>query len=136
MTGTEDRDAIRALIETYADAVFCRDGDAWAATWAEDASWDLLGNTIEGRDRILATWREAMSPYSFVGFFCQPGPIALDGDSGDGRVWVRETLVSSEDGSRLDLFGRYDDRYTRTANGWRFAHRTYRIWHQLQGGLS
>lgn len=136
MTGNEDRDAIRTLIEIYADAVFRRDGDAWAATWAEDASWDLLGNTIEGRERILATWRDAMAPYSFVGFFCQPGPIALAGDSGEGRVWVRETLVSSEEGHRLDLFGRYDDRYTRTASGWCFAHRTYRIWHQLQGGLS
>ena len=34
----EDRLAIRELIENYADAVFQRDEERWAANWADEAS--------------------------------------------------------------------------------------------------
>jgi len=54
----------------------------------------------------------------------QPGAIAVAGDAGEGRIWTRELLVLP-DGSRLDVVGRYDDRYVRTGGDWLFASRTY-----------
>lgn len=125
-----DHFAIRALIEAYADAVFRRDAEAWEANWAQDARWDLMGTLIEGRAAIVAAWQQAMSGFPFVGFMCQPGPIELDGDMARARVWVRETLIDTE-GRRRELFGRYDDEYCRTADGWRIARRSYRIIQEL-----
>ncbi len=47
---SEDRLALRDLLDTYADAVSRADGEAWAATWTEDAEWHLPGlGTIKGR---------------------------------------------------------------------------------------
>jgi len=47
---TDDQIAIRALIDSYTDAVFRRDADAWGATWAQDALWNLAGTHVRGRD--------------------------------------------------------------------------------------
>ncbi len=125
-----DSRAIRALIEAYADAVFRRDAEAWQANWHEDARWDLMGTLIEGRTAIVAAWQQAMAGFAFVGFMCQPGPIEVVGDAASARVWVRETLVDT-DGRRRELFGRYDDEYRRTAEGWKIARRSYRIIQEL-----
>ena len=75
-----DQFAIRNLIETYADAVFRRDAEAWGATWAQDATWHLMGNTVAGRPAIVGAWSEAMKGFKFVAFFSQPGPIQINGD--------------------------------------------------------
>jgi uncharacterized protein (TIGR02246 family) len=120
----DDLALIRALNERYADAVFRRDATDWGALWAEDARWSLMGSVIDGRDAIVALWQDRMATLAFVGFFVQPGALAVSGDSADGRVWTRELLVMP-DGARLDVVGRYDDRYVRTAGEWLFAERTY-----------
>lgn len=130
MSETEDRSAIRALIEHYADAVFRRDADAWAVTWAEDAVWELLGLRIEGRQAIRAAWEQAMQGFAFVGFFVQPGVLTLHGDRATGRVFTNEVLIAADGGRRLSV-GRYDDDYVRTGSGWRFAARRFSILQEL-----
>lgn len=44
-----DQAAIRALHDSYADAVNLGDAAAWGALWAEDAAWDLMGLRMKGR---------------------------------------------------------------------------------------
>ena len=36
----EDRLAIRELVDSYGDAVYRHDAQAWGANWAEDAVWN------------------------------------------------------------------------------------------------
>ncbi len=115
---------LHALNDRYADAVFRRDAGDWRALWAAQARWSLMGTVIDGRDAIVALWEDRMASLAFVGFFVQPGAIAVAGDAGEGRIWTRELLVLP-DGSRLDVVGRYDDRYVRTGGDWLFASRTY-----------
>ena len=53
---------IQRLVHRYADAVVHRDPDRWAATWADDAVWDLgRGRRVEGRTAIVDLWRSAMA---------------------------------------------------------------------------
>lgn len=113
-------------MEAYADAVFRRDADDWAACWDENAVWDLAGMRVEGRAAIRALWEQAMQGFTFVGFFVQPGPLTLAGDRAQGLVYTHELLVQA-DGARRQTVGRYEDDYVRRPDGWRFVERRFSI---------
>ena len=119
-----DQFAIRNLIETYADAVFRRDAEAWGATWAQDATWHLMGNTVAGRAAIVGAWSEAMKGFKFVAFFSQPGPIQINGNVATGRVYTNEVLVDQTD-RLFRLVGRYEDTYQKINGAWLFQTRNY-----------
>lgn len=123
---TSDAQAIRELVEAYADAVLRRDGDDWASCWAEDAVWELSGMRVEGQAAIRSLWEQAMQGFAYVGFFVQPGPLMIAGNRAEGRVWTHELLVGA-DGARWQTVGRYDDVYSRTTSGWRFASRVFAV---------
>jgi len=126
----EDRVAIRELLETYNDAVFRRDQEAWTSTWAEDAEWVLLGNSITGRDNIVQAWLGAMGTFSYVGFFASPGSIVVSGDTAQTRVYVRETLIETS-GNKRNLEGLYEDTCIRADGKWLFSRRNYQILQEL-----
>ncbi len=121
----DDLAAIRALHDRYADAVNRNDPAAWGALWAEDAVWELMGMRVEGRPAILGLWTQAMAGFSFVGFFSQPGAIAVAGDGAEGRVWTHEVLDGPE-GERRPL-GRYDDVYVKRGGEWLYAERRFNM---------
>lgn len=120
----EDQLAIRALNDAYCDAVFRRDAEAWGANWAEDARWELMGQTVAGRAAIVALWTGAMAGFSFVAFFAQIGALCIDGDRAEGRVYTHE-LLEHGDGSLTRPVGRYDDIYVRKDGRWLFLERRY-----------
>ena len=119
-----DQLAIRALNESYADAVFRRDVEAWGNNWAETSTWQLMGTTITGRTAIVAAWEAAMAGFSFVAFFVQQGSLLVDGDTATGTVYTHEVLENLA-GTLLRPVGRYDDRYTKQDGRWLFAERNY-----------
>lgn len=120
----EDQLAIRALNDSYCDAVFRRDAKDWGANWADDASWTLMGDTIHGRDAIVSLWQSAMAGFTFVAFFAQMGALRIDGDHAEGTVYTHEILEKS-DGSLSRPVGRYDDIYIRRGGQWLFKERRY-----------
>lgn len=122
----EDRLAIRERIESYGDAVFQRDEKAWAANWAEDSVWKLMGTEVKGKANIVAMWRQAMAGFSFVSFFGNPGAIAISGDGAEVRVYTLEFLVEAG-GKTRRVVGQYDDKLVRQNGRWLFQSRTYRI---------
>lgn len=122
----EDRIAIRETLEAYADAVFRRDGDAWGATWAENAEWDLAGTQVSGKANIVGLWTTAMKGFSFVAFFVQAAEIRIDGARAQVRSYTVEELVETG-GNFRHIVGRYDDEMVKTDGRWLFARRTYRI---------
>ena len=121
----EDLAAIRALHDRYADAVTRRDAEAWGALWAKDAVWELMGMRVEGQPAILGLWTQAMAGFAFVGFFSQPGAIAVAGDRAEGRVWTHEVLDGPE-GERRPL-GRYDDVYVKRGGEWLYSERRFNM---------
>lgn len=120
----EDQLAIRALNDAYCDAVFRRDPALWGANWAEDARWNLMGEDIDGRTRIVAFWEGAMATFSFVAFFAQMGALRIDGDLAQGTVYTHE-LLENADGTISRPVGRYDDLYARVDGRWLFKQRRY-----------
>lgn len=124
-TGPEsDRLALRELIDRYSDAVIRQDVAAWGATWADDATWLFRGGEVSGRAAIVATWSKAMAGFESVWFSAFPGRIAVSADSAEMLTHTFEHLVPAGGPPRLQS-GQYDDRCVRTADGWRFARRSF-----------
>jgi uncharacterized protein (TIGR02246 family) len=120
-----DELAIHSLVARYCHAIAERDDDAWANTWATDAEWTVLGQTLNGRDAILAHYRSIVAGFHWVVQVTTNGLIEVEGDEASGRWLVTETLQSNDGRPGLNV-GRYRDRYRRDADGaWRFARREF-----------
>ena len=122
----EDRLAIRELVESYNDAVMRFDADAWGANWAEDAIWDLGQGSHQGRDTIVAAWLEAMSRFSFVGFFASAGPVTVDGETAHA-TWYQQEFLHLKEGGKMGITGRYEDDYVKLDGRWYFSKRVYSV---------
>jgi uncharacterized protein (TIGR02246 family) len=121
----EDERAIRELVARYCHAIVARDDGAWAATWAEDGEWEVLGATIRGREAILAHYRTLVAPVRWVVQFSHDGIVEVEGDAATGRWLILEYLQWSA-GRGGQNVGIYRDRYARGADGrWRFARRAF-----------
>ena len=131
---TEDRLAIRERMESYGDAVFRRDADAWIANWAEDGVWHLpsLGIDLTGRPAIRAAWEQAMSAFAMVGFFAFPGVIEINDDMATARCYTQEILVAKDGGGVRKIVGAYDDTLVKRDGRWLFARRFYNVLHDEQ----
>ena len=126
-----ERELIRELLERYCDAVNQRDAVAWGATWAEDAAWELphlevVG--IQGREAIVAAWKEAMALFPFVNMMAQAGSIEVDGERAVMRSYTAEVAVL-QDGKEIRPRGRYDDVCVKQGGEWRFQHRKFTVLH-------
>lgn len=122
------REAIQDLVHRYADAVVRRDEAQWAATWADDAAWELgAGRRVEGRDAIVSLWNTAMDGFKAVVQNVLNGTADLDetAGTGTGRWYIVEHWQRADD-SRGMLLAHYEDTYTRDADGWHFASRELR----------
>ncbi len=115
---------IRKLVARYADAVTHAEADAWIDTWAPDGRWTLGGNTAEGHDTLLSTWRTLMAYFERVVQLPQDGLLELAGDRGTGR-WSMIELGRNVSGDPVFTVGRYDDVYCRTDAGWKFSERRF-----------
>jgi len=122
----EDQLAIRALHESYADAVFRRDAADWGALWTDDAVWDLMGTKVDGKAAIVGLWSGAMATFAFVAFFSQVGTIEITGDTATGRLYTSEVLEDLEGNLRRTV-GRYEDAYVRRNGTWLYQSRSFAI---------
>ncbi|MEM7099651.1 MAG: nuclear transport factor 2 family protein [Pseudomonadota bacterium] len=122
----EDRMAIRELVESYNDAVMRMDGEAWAENWTDDGIWDLGRGALEGKDVFYPAWQEAMSAFSFVGFFASAGPIVVDGDTAHG-TWYQQEFLHQKDGGKMKVTGQYEDDYVKLNGRWYFKKRVYNV---------
>lgn len=123
----EDRLAIRELVESYNDAVMRFDGDAWQANWRDDATWRLPGaGDVTGKENFFPIWQQAMSGFSFVGFFASAGPIQVAGDKARG-TWYQQEELHGKDGGKRFVVGRYEDDYVKVDGRWYFQKRVYEV---------
>lgn len=128
----EDRIAIQELVATYGDAVTRRDGDAWAACWAEGSTWDLTAisgmGKVEGRAEIRRAWEAAMPGWPFQVNIATLGSVTIAGDRAEGRVYTQE-LTTDTSGMSQRWTGQYDDVYIRKDGRWLIERRNYAILH-------
>lgn len=140
---TVDHAAIERLQRAYADVV---DRRAWAELpdlFAPGATveLDLVTSpvrTIASPEELAAFIGSAVARFSFFEFVILNAHVELwpDGDrhAASARVFMCELRQDAETGERSDAFGLYRDRYVRTDEGWRFAHRRYRSMARFPAG--
>jgi hypothetical protein len=117
--------SITDIIHDYADAVVCRDGERWGATWDEDGVWDLGGGfQISGRAAICDLWKTAMGGFETVIQTVLNGSYAIDeaAGTGKGRQYIQEHFEKSK-GEFGILIAYYDDEYVRRGDQWLFSSR-------------
>ena len=51
---------IRERMESYADATFRRDAEAWLANWTDDAVWTLPIGRSTGKAELHAQWNKGL----------------------------------------------------------------------------
>ena len=124
MNSMEDEIALRNLMGRYSDAVNRVDADAWIATWAEDAVWNLLGNPVSGKDNILALWKQMMSSFEFALMLPSTCLFEVDGDTASGH-WYLTEYTRDPEGAASTVLSRYTDTYTRKEGQWLFQSRDY-----------
>ena len=133
---TEDRLAIRELMDTHAHGVMTKDPDLWGSIWAEDAFWDLpeypdLGG-FTGKEAIVAAWTDSMQRYGLEDmsrpmiYFMQPGAIEIDGNHASTVAYTIEIFDDPATGKRTRTTGRYDDELEKRGGRWLFTRRSYR----------
>jgi uncharacterized protein (TIGR02246 family) len=120
-----DERAIRTLVARYCHAIGACDDDAWAATWAEDGEWRVLGNTVRGRAAVLEHYQKLVAGVSFVVQMAFDGIVEVSGDRAEGRWQILEYLQFLG-GRGAQNIGHYQDHYVRGTDGeWRFALRDF-----------
>jgi len=103
------------------------DADAWGANWTDDAIWNLPGaGDMVGKPTIVGAWQQAMSAFSFVGFFASAGPIVVDGNNATG-TWYQQEFLHEKEGAKRNITGKYTDTYVKQDGRWFFAKRIYEI---------
>ena len=139
--GTQDRLDIQQAVAEYSYTFDGRDADGWSKLFTEDAVWELSGATdsdpqirLDGRNEILqwAKQRHGEIPMNMTSYHHQSGLSfeELTNDSARTRVMV---IITAHDNSeqqasvRITLTGVYHDLWRKTADGWKFEHRTLKV---------
>ena len=121
-------------LPAYSHACMRLDGTAAAATYAEDGVLAAFYKPeIVGRAAIAAALVATLAPLEFLAQSCTAGIIDVEGDAATATWTVVELLRGRGDDAPSCCFGSYEDRLTRTAKGWRFAHRRFLPFYR--GGL-
>jgi uncharacterized protein (TIGR02246 family) len=127
----DERLALRALVDSYAQAVDGRDADRFAGLFAADG--ELVVFEPE-EDEPSISWRgpdelrevmKLLSSYSTTFHLMANHTCELDGDSASGEVYCLAHHLTEEgaDGDNTLMVIRYRDRYTKVDRAWRFARR-------------
>jgi ketosteroid isomerase-like protein len=131
VNAAEDELAIRDLVARYVEAVATADADLYRSVWAPDSVWDVDGRgRFHGPDAITELYVKLRERQEFAIQRLVSGRVALGaGETGEAPAtatgrWVIHSLTRT-DGQGSELVGIYDDRYARTAEGWRFVERAF-----------
>jgi ketosteroid isomerase-like protein len=123
-----DQAAIQRVISTYSQHASLAEWDAVLALFLPDAVWDIphLGMKLEGAEAIRGALSSFFATMDYVLQLNAPAVIDVDGDKALARSGIREAGKTAGKDEGFEFFGLYEDRLVRTADGWKFAYRTFR----------
>lgn len=137
MTGDDHRaivEACTALILSYARLVDHGRAAEVADLFVEDGVWEWDVDRLEGRDRVRTAFQRRQARDDRVSrHVCTNVAVeVVDPDHAAGVTYLTlyrqdgvETVPGPLDGPVL--VGEYHDRFVRTPEGWRFAHRRVEV---------
>jgi len=122
-TVVDDYEAIRQLFAEYAHAMDAPSPDGVAELFHPEGTFELLGEVLQGRERIAAMVRQYQEGGALTGVkhITVNSVITLKGDRASA---VSDWLVIHADGGawRVMAAGRYEDELIRS-DRWRFSRR-------------
>jgi hypothetical protein len=122
----QDEHAIRNLAACYSHAVARQDGEAAAATYAEDGVLSaFFGPEIVGRLKLAEVFTQTFAALDFIVQTCSAGVIELHGDRARASWSVSEWYRHKGEAELGCCFGLYEDQLVRTPAGWRFERRRF-----------
>ena len=116
----EDLEEIRGLRMEYHHCVNDDRFADGARIFTDDAFVDFgWVGTATGRENIAVLFSRLKDAVTVIKQFISNHMIEIDGDEAKGISWLDARYA--QDGKSLIAAVRYDDRYRRTAEGWRFT---------------
>ena len=128
-TLVDERDVV-AVATRYCRALDTKDWALLGEVFLSDATADLASPTrLEGIEAITARIRTALSHLDESQHLVGNHEVAIDGDAATHRCYLQAQHVraGAEGGPNWIVAGRYEDRFARTPEGWRIAHRTLTV---------
>ena len=122
----DEREILR-LNARYNWACYERDGDAYADLFVPDGVYESgnSGSRNTGREQLAAGLVAAGQSAWLMGHVTADAVIDIDGDTATQRVFVLLYRRENADGENVFFAsGTYHDRLARTAEGWKYVHRT------------
>jgi ketosteroid isomerase-like protein len=123
----DDIVAIQQVLNQYSVASSKFDLDRVVATFAADGVWELAARRkkFEGVAAIRESVSGLMGNLEYLVQSNAPGVIAVDGDRATAVSVIAERGKLSGGDTSFEAFGLYHDDLVRTADGWRFARRSF-----------
>ena len=123
----QDRLAIIEVMNNYATGLDARDWELWRTVFTDETTFDLSSwNQVPPRlletDRVVKSQARIFAELTATQHFLTNHRITIEGDQARGIAHMRaEHWLLEDDGStsRYTMFGYYDDKFLRTANGWK-----------------
>jgi ketosteroid isomerase-like protein len=121
--------ALRRLVGRYCDAVNRLDRDTWASTWTDDAVWEIPGDSILGRTKIIAAFERLIDDVEWA---VQTSPLMIfevdeANGTGTGRVTIQDRVKRRKAAKPTSLLAVSHDRYVRQSGKWLCAERRLEV---------
>lgn len=125
---------IRDLIARFTDAVNRGAPADLAALFTEDGEWHVPGMPVAtGRDAIEALLGTLIGSFDRLVQLLHSGHVDLDGDRAVATWYLTELTASTSAEKAFHFVGVYADQVVRTAEGWRFAQRSFEFLYRAKG---
>lgn len=134
-----DLEALEAIKRVKYKYMRCLDQKRWdeiRECFTEDATAAYSGGKYgyEGRDAIVGFLEKSMGAESFLSCHRVSHPeIEIDGDAATGTWALEDTVIEEAWGITIRGAAFYEDRYVKTAEGWKIQHTGYlRTYEEIQ----
>lgn len=121
-----DEWALRRLTQLYAQAVDSNQPELFASLFTEDAVVEGPGFRFDGRERLRAVPGDLVRLFRGTMHCVFNHTATIENDTASGETYCIAYHGTEDSGGRpatLEWFIRYQDRYVRSGDGWRFTHR-------------
>jgi hypothetical protein len=118
---------IKQLKYRYLRTLDLKRWDEFAALFVPEATGDYGdGLSFGSRDELVGFMRDSLGPQMITLHQCHHPEITVSGDRASGVWYLEDRVIMPERRVVLEGAAFYEDRYVRTADGWRIEHTGYR----------
>ena len=124
-----DKIDVQETISLYHEGASKADLAQLLATFLPDAVWAVpsLDIRCQGLDNIRETMTALLESIEYLVQINTPAIISIDRDTASARSLIRECAKLRGRPVLMDVVGQFNDELRRTADGWKFAHRTFTV---------